>query len=116
MYFTRFVPSSIMRAFFNYSTGTRAIRMREMRENTKNVARDLVAEKHKILSEGIEKRDVMSLIGRCLSYDQCRGGLLTFPLVKANASEQSESRLSEAEMLAQMQYITFSLFFEYLAD
>jgi hypothetical protein len=31
------------------------------------------------------------------------------PLVKANISEQPESRLSEAEMLAQMQYVSFSI-------
>jgi hypothetical protein len=82
MYFTRFVPSSIMRAFFNYSNGTRAIRMREMRENTENVARDLVAEKHKGIMEGNEKKDVMSLIGRCLSYDQCRGKSIYIPISK----------------------------------
>jgi hypothetical protein len=105
-----------MRAFFNYSTGARALRMREMRENTKNVARDLVAEKHEVLSEGKEKRDVMSLIGRRLSCDQCQGGLLTSPLVKANISEQSESRLSEDEMLAKMQYVSLSLILEYLID
>ncbi|KAJ7186135.1 cytochrome P450 [Mycena filopes] len=92
MGFLEFLPLWIIRLFIDYAPAPLLRHGRHVTRVAVGIAKRLVAEKSAALTEGKEKRDVLSL------------------LVKANASENPRTSLSEREMYAQMHVKLGSLF------
>ncbi|KAJ6623728.1 cytochrome P450 [Mycena sp. CBHHK59/15] len=82
-----FLPSGLSRLFLQYAPSPALKYGRDVARLATNVAKELVDAKSEALLAGKGKRDIMSL------------------LVKANASANPRTSLSEAELLAQMQTI-----------
>ncbi|KAJ7340782.1 cytochrome P450 [Mycena albidolilacea] len=82
-----FLPPRLIGLFLSYAPFNRLKNTRRVSSMIAAVAKELVNEKAKALIAGKGKRDIMSL------------------LVKANASANPRTNLSEREMLAQMQTI-----------
>ncbi|KAJ6616300.1 cytochrome P450 [Mycena sp. CBHHK59/15] len=82
-----FLPITLIRLFINYAPISGLRNSRRVTRIAVGIAKDLVDEKAEALIAGKGKRDIMSL------------------LVKANASGNPRTNLTETEMLAQMQTI-----------
>ena len=70
------------------------------------VAKDLVQSKAEALLQGKGNKDILSLLGILGSVILLRTNIntLVLDLVKANASEDSSTKLTEEEIYAQMRY------------
>ncbi|KAJ7921152.1 cytochrome P450, partial [Mycena leptocephala] len=82
-----FLPISVVKFFIDYAPVRGLKNSRRVTDIAVGIAKELVDQKSEALLAGKGKRDIMSL------------------LVKANASENPRTSLSETEMLAQMQTI-----------
>jgi hypothetical protein len=76
-------------------------------ELSKKVARELVALKLKELQEGVAKKDVLSLISTLLVHSFSIV-LTCNSVVKANESENPDKKLTDEEVLAQLQYVSLA--------
>jgi len=81
----QYMPDGLLTFLLQHGKSPRLQRARLTNTLSRNVAKDLVQQKSQAILEGESNKDVMSLI------------------VKGNASENPETRLSDDEMLAQMQ-------------
>ncbi|KAG7095748.1 hypothetical protein E1B28_006458 [Marasmius oreades] len=81
------LPAKVAQWFLEYNPSARLARARVVREVSQDVARNLVSAKINEIANMEGGKDVMSL------------------MIKANLSENARSRLSEKELLAQMQVL-----------
>ncbi|CDO77274.1 hypothetical protein BN946_scf184753.g24 [Trametes cinnabarina] len=89
--------------FMSYVPTKDHIRFRRTLDVINDFARELIAQKTEAVLAGKNenKKDIMSILGTCVA-DSEWVALLTVTPVKANASENPKSRLSDEEMISQM--------------
>ena len=81
----------------------RILRIKQLKKTTTAVAKDLVKEKSATLLQGKHTRDVFGLLGKTTrNKGATRRNLTKFNAVKANMAEDTKTKLTEEELLAQM--------------
>lgn len=79
-------------------------RLRAILDQSTRVARELVEQNSGTIAS-MERNNMLRLLGEFIKvFIHTRGSTLFLATVQANASEQSTSRLSDEELLAQMRY------------
>lgn len=102
----QYLPSGGLRYLIDHAPSPRLDVLRRLRKTVTDVARNLVEEKSAALLQGKGSKDIMSLIGRSRAPFIDLHVVDIIP-VKANNSENAATRLSEEEMIAQMQFVLY---------
>jgi hypothetical protein len=100
----QYLPRCIREFLVDYVPSQGLEHIRYTGKVTTTVARELVASKSAALLQGKGSRDIMSLLGRPIFGLFCADSIIPSE-VKANASENEETKLNEDELLSQMRTI-----------